>query len=314
MEANQDSYTERCGLFGDLPTRMMVWLIRTFPRMPYALEWSLLHLSVLVIFILARQQRHAIRENLKHIYPDLSIAEGLWGGFCVLRNFGWTYIDSLRAKLGQNCVTWELVGEETFQKIKSSREAAILFTTHTGNYDLAACLFAAEFGRTLHTVRVPERTKKLQKIRQREFEADMAKYPYFKVHYNTSDNLLGMELVKLLGNGELLALQCDRVFGDVVGMEVPWSDDVSFRVPMGPMTLASISKCPCYPLFVVRGGKRHYKVIFEPALQLDPKVRRPRAMDYALPWVQRVEGFLRSYSHEWFVFEQAFSCGHDTKK
>lgn len=313
MEVNQDSYAERCSLFGDLPTRLMIWLVRTFPRMPYAMEWFLLHASVLVILLLARKQRQAISENLKQIYDDLSFAEAIWGAFCVLRNFGWTYIDSLRAKLGQNNVSWELEGVEVFQQIRTSKEAAILFTTHTGNYDLAACLFASAFGRTLHTVRVPERTERLQEIRQREFEADMEKYPYFKVLYNSSDNLLGVELVRLLSDGELLALQCDRVFGDVAGMYVPWKGNVSLRLPKGPMTLACISKCPCYPLYVVRDRHRHYKVIFEPALELDPSVRRPREMDYARPWAERLEKFLVSHSHEWFVFEEAFVCENDSK-
>jgi len=300
-------------VFGDLPTRAMIWAVKSFPRMPYAIEWFLLNASALVIYGLAGEHRRAIRSNLKHIHDDLSLAESYWWSFCVFRNFGWTYLDSMRARFDQKSITWELDGEEVFQEIRDSKQAAILFTTHTGNYDLAACLFASAFKRTLHTVRVPERTERLQKIRQREFEANMEQYPYFKVHYNKSDNLLGVELANLLSQGELIALQCDRVFGDIVEMDVPLSpggdsSDVLFRVPKGPMTLACFAKCPCYPLYVVRDRYRHYRVVFEPAIvvETEPGRRRPREIDYARPWVARLQRFLKNHSHEWFVFEKAF--------
>lgn len=310
MSVDQDSYSSRMSLFGDLPTRSMLWVVKSFPRMPYFIEAFLLYSSVAIIFCLAREQRRAIRANLRHIHQDLSVVESYWGAYCVLKNFGWAYIDSMRAKFGQKSITWELEGEEVFQEIRDSKKAAILFTTHTGNYDLAACLFASSFGRTLHTVRVPERTESLQKLRKKEFEEQMDKYPFFKVHYNTSDNLLGIELAKLLSDGELIALQCDRVFGDVVELELPVEEtEWSLRVPKGPMTLACFAKCPCYPLYVVRDRHRHYRVIFEPALELEmnPNQRRAKELDYAKPWLQRLRRFLRCHSHEWFVFENAFT-------
>jgi len=272
--------------------------------------------SVSVIFLLARKQRRAIRSNLNHIHGTLSWWKGTSGAYLVVCNFGWTYLDSMRARFGQKSITWELVGEEVFHQIRDSEEAAILLTTHTGNYDLAACLFSEEFGRTLHTIRMPEQTEELQEIRQREFEAKMKAYPFFKVHYNTSENLLGVELARLLSNGELLALQCDRVIGDVVAMEVPLPshDDISMRLPKGPMTLTVIGKCPCYPLYVVRDRHRHYRVIFEPALKVDPSVRRPREMDYARCWTERLQAFLKNHSHEWFVFEEVFTRSEKEKK
>ena len=146
----------------------MRWAIRSFPNMPYAVEWFLMNASVFVIFLLAGEQRRAIRSNLACIHNDLSLAKGYWWTFCVIRNFGWTYLDSMRARFGQKSITWELDGEEIFNEIRESKDATILFTAHTGNYDLAACLFASEFGRTLHPVRAPERTENLQKIRCRK--------------------------------------------------------------------------------------------------------------------------------------------------
>jgi len=293
----------------------MIWLIRAYPRMPWIIEASFLYFFTMVVFLLARQQRESIRANLKVIYDDLTYLEGYVGTYLVFRNFGWSYIDSIRARFGQDVVTWELEGEEVFQRLRGSQGAAMLFTTHTGNYDLAGALFASRFERTLHTVRVPERSSHLREMRKKELSEDMDKYENFKVHYNEEGNLLGIELAKLLSEGELLVIQGDRVIGDVVGLDVPMDDrDVSFRIPKGPMSLACFCKCPCYPLFVVRTRFRHYKVIFEPALEplRDPTKRRPSEMDYAKPWVDRLRNFLRQYGHEWFVFEDAFTPNKDS--
>ncbi|MCP5537920.1 MAG: hypothetical protein H7A51_17015 [Akkermansiaceae bacterium] len=310
MAQDQDTNHSRFGVFGDFPTRAMMWVIGATPRMPYFIEASLLYFFTFVVFVLARQQRESIRANLKVVYDDLSLAEGYVGVFLVFRNFGWAYIDSIRVRLGQDVVTWEIDGQEIFEKVRGQQGAAILFTTHTGNYDLAGALFAKQFERVLHTVRVPERSVHLRKIREQELSGDMDNCSCFKVHYNTEDNLLGIELARLLAEGELLAIQCDRVIGDVVQLDVPMVDrDVTFRIPKGPMSLARIARCPCYPLFVVRDRYRHYRVIFEPALVplSGARKRKPDEMDYARAWVERLRAFLGKHGREWFVFEDAFT-------
>lgn len=290
----------------------MIWVLRKFPGMPYAVEAFLLHFFTLVVFLLARSQREAIRGNLKIIHRDLAFCEGYVGAYRVFANFGWNYIDSLRVRLGQDVVTWEMEGREHFEKIRGGRGAAIIFTTHTGNYDLAAALFATEFERVLHTVRMPERTPEMQALKEKEFASDAAQNACFRVHYNTSDNLLGIELAQLLSRGELLAIQCDRVMGTVVELAVPLPGrGASIRIPKGPMTLASFSRCPCYPLYIIREKRRHYRVVFEPELAVSPArgggaPKKPRENDYAAAWVRRLMRFLEQHSSQWFAFENAF--------
>ncbi|MBK1831412.1 hypothetical protein JIN77_11790 [Verrucomicrobiaceae bacterium R5-34] len=313
MAVNQSTNYSRLGLFGDIPTRMMNYVIRTFPGMPAWLEASLLYFFSFIVFALARQQREAIRANLKTIHADLAFCEAYVGAYLVFVNFGWSFIDSLRVRNGQDVITWDVQGEEILQDIRDKQEAAILFTTHTGNYDLAASLFASQFKRVLHTVRMPERSPELQEIREKELAEDAAQNSHFRVHYNKEDKLLGIELAQLLSDGELLAIQCDRVVGQVVEIAVPLERaDSSFRIPKGPMTLACFSRCPCYPLYVIRERRRHYRVIFEPALQVplttaEGKRAKPREMDYAQAWVKQLMRFLDQYSYQWFVFEHAFN-------
>lgn len=309
---NQGADVSRFGVFGDIPTRGMLWIIGAFPKMPFLIEAALLYFFTLVVFLLAHPQRRAIRLNLKSITPDLSWAEGYLGVFQVFVNFGWTYVDGLRARLGQEVVTWEIDGLDVFEEIRDMRGAAILLTTHTGNYDLAAALFSPKFGRDLHTVRAPERSPLLQEIRRRELECDTTRYEHFKVHYNASESMLGVELARLLSEGELVAIQSDRVFGEVVAIEIPiHSNGASIRLPKGPMVLAVIAKCPCYPVHVVRIRHHHYRIIFQKPLEVS--ATRPREADFAHAWAARLMPFLETHALEWFVFEEAFTSATKNK-
>jgi len=305
IATNQGADVSRFGVFGDFPSRAMLRLLHAFPKMPFAIEVGLLYFFTFVVFLFAHPQRRAIRANLKTIIPDLSLAEGYLGVFRVFVNFGWTYIDGLRVRLGQEVVTWEIDGLGIFEEIRDLPGGAILLTTHTGNYDLAAALFSPKFGRDLHTVRAPERSPLLQEIRCRELEHDTARYEHFKVHYNSSESMLGVELARLLGEGELVVIQSDRVVGEVVAIEVPISHQAAaIRLPKGPLVLAMIAKCPCYPMHVVRVRHRHYRIMFQKPLVVES--RRPREADYARAWAERLMPFLETHALEWFVFEQAF--------
>ena len=288
----------------------MCRVLKATPRMPFFIEAGLLYFFSFIVLILAHPQRRAIRGNLKVIWEDMGWAESYAGVFRVFVNFGWTYIDGLRTRLGPE---GHFLGDRRtshFEEIRTTEGAAIILTTHTGNYDLAAALFSPKFGRDLHTVRAPERSPLLQEIRRKELEADADRYEHFKVHYNSSDSLLGIELARLLMKGELVAIQSDRVVGEVVAIEVPLPGrQASIRLPKGPMTLAALAKCPCYPLHVVRERHRHYRIIFQKPLVVAPHTpgARVREMEYARAWSANLMPFLEEHGLQWFVFEEAFS-------
>lgn len=288
----------------------MLRALRMSPRMPYFIESGLLHFFSFVVLLLAHRQRRAVRKNLAVIWHDLSWAEGLLGAYRVFVNFGWTYIDGMRTRLGQKVVTWEIDNIPAFEAIRDTPGAALILTTHTGNYDLAAALFSPKFGRDLHTVRAPERSPLLQEIRRKELERDTRRYSHFKVHYNSSDSLLGIELARLLTEGELVAIQSDRVIAEVAAVEIPLPGrSEKFRLPRGPMSLAALARCPCYPLHVVRDRHRHYRIIFQEPLEVtSSRAPRPaREMDYGRAWVGSLMPFLEKHALEWFVFEEAFT-------
>ena len=54
---NQGVDMSRFGVFGDFPTRAMLWSIGTFPKMPFSVEATLLYFFAGVVFFLAHPQR-----------------------------------------------------------------------------------------------------------------------------------------------------------------------------------------------------------------------------------------------------------------
>lgn len=309
-DTNQEPDVSRFGVFGDFPTRIMYAGIRATPRMPFFIEAALLYFFSFVVFVLAGQQRRAVRRNLSKIWDDMGWIEGNVGAFQVFVNFGWTTIDGMRTRLGQKVVSWEIDGIPEFEKLRDKPGAAIILTTHTGNYDLAAALFSPKFGRSLHTVRAPERSPFLQEIRRKELEADSSRYEHFKVHYNSTDSLLGIELARLLSDGELVAIQSDRIVADVVAIETPFGNNgAMIRLPKGPMALATIARCPCFPLHVVRTRYRHYRILIQAPLVVTPLTpgARIREPDFARAWAASLLPFLREHGLQWFIFEEAFT-------
>ena len=138
-----------------------------------------------------------------------------WAGYQMFLQFALTYLDRLWHMHFKKAVTWDIPHRERFDAIRALPTGVIIFTIHSGNYDIGASLFAEKFGRKLHTVRAPEQRADMQKLREAELRRTEQANPLLKVHYSEADNHLGMELCRILRTGEAVAVQGDRVIGKV---------------------------------------------------------------------------------------------------
>ena len=131
-------------------------------------------------------------------------------------------------------------------------------------------------------------------------------FPQFRTLYNRDGNLLGVELARLLGEGNIVAMQGDRVMFDVSPMDVEVEPGLHMRLPKGPLFLARATKAPCYPLFITREGWRRYRVTIHPPIQLPPR-RRGDDSEAAKIWANAIFGTARENWNQWFVFEPLLS-------
>ena len=290
-------------MFGDLPPRLM---LRALLVTPFFLEPILISCWSTVIFVVARSQRLGVISNLTALHPHWSKLRVRVGAWRVFWNFALTLIDAARWETGTGSIDWSIDGLENMQHLAARTDGCIILTAHMGNYDIAAPVFASRFHRVLYTVRSPERQAETQRIKEEEIRSKELAYPNFRTLYNRKDDLLGIELARLLGEGHVVAVQGDRVIFDVSPMTVETSEGLSVTLPKGPLYLARATGAPTYPLFIVREGWRRYRVTVLPELQLPPR-KRGEPDPAPVIWAETILAIVKSHWQQWYVFEPLLS-------
>lgn len=275
----------------------MVWILRHFPTTPCV--W-LTSPVALVCYVFARGQGRGVRSNLRVLLAGRSALRCWLGGYQVFRQFALTYLDRLLCRHCGRQVEWEVQGREFFEQMKHEPGGVLVFTVHSGNYDVGSSLLAEHLGRPLHTVRVPERSASLAELRAAELHAASDQQPLLRVHYNTPGGHLGIDLCRLLLAGEIVAVQGDRVVMDVSPLVVV-HDGVRYTIPLGPLMLAETARVPCYPVLLARTGVCRYRIEISPPLGGGP--RRLTRAELAGLWLPVMADFLRRHWDQWFVFE-----------
>ncbi|HAL72290.1 MAG TPA: hypothetical protein DCP71_11005 [Verrucomicrobiales bacterium] len=285
------------GLHGAFWTQILLKILRILP------VWMCLVLNstvVWAIYCLAGPQRRAVLDNLKGLRPDFGPLRRWWAGYQVFHQFALTYLDRLWHMHFKREVTWDIPDLKHFEEMRAQPGGVLVFTIHSGNYDIGATLFAQKFGRTLHMVRVPEQTEELQELRAAELKKVEDENPHLRVHYNEVDSHLGLELCRILMAGEAVAVQGDRVVTGVSPIEMD-HEGVTFKIPRGPLVLAEIARVPCYPIFLQRMGTLKYRIVCGPCFY-DGKTKQ-RADDLGKVWLPIMHRFVHEHWDQWFVFE-----------
>ena len=302
-EQDKGSWKRRLGVFGDLPTR---FLMRGLKVAPWFVEPLLVAAWTALFYGVAAEQRRAVVGNLRALHPRWGGLRAWIGGYRGFWNFAATYVDAMRCETGTGEVDWVIEGMDAFDQLAATEEGCLILTAHMGNYDMAAPLFSSKFGRTIYAVRAPEREPEMQKIREAELREKERLNPLFRTLYNDGGEMLGVELARLLREGNVVAVQGDRVVFEVSPMEVEVEPGLMMKLPRGPLFLARVSEVTVFPLFILRDGWRRYRVKVFPPLELPPR-RRGRGEDPAVKaWAGAILGVVRPNWAQWFVFEPVF--------
>lgn len=273
---------------------------------PWFLEAPLIAGWTAFFFLLAKNQRRAVAGNLRAMFPEWGAARALIGSWRVFWNFAVTYVDGQRCESGTGGIDWAIDGIDHLEALSSHPDGCVILTAHMGNYDIAAPLFSSRIQRSLYAVRAPEQEPEVQKIREEEMRRKERENPHFRTLYNTDNNLLGIELARLLQEGNLVAVQGDRVVFDVSPMDVEVETGLHMRLPRGPLFLVRATGKACFPLFITRDGWRRYRVTTFPALALPPRTRGADTEASEI-WARAILHFVRAHWNQWFVFEPVLS-------
>ena len=264
----------------------------------------LLWLASSIFFFVAIPARRAVVRNLSIILPKSSKAVNYFRTIRVFANFGWSLVDGAVYRFRRGEFTCDLDGEEFLQELASAPRSIVL-TAHLGNYNLAAALFAERFQRTIHMVRAPEPDALAAKhlgTSVQELAAGAV-----TIGYSNDGTSLAFDLLNSLRRGEIICIQGDRLVPNVARRPVRFCGR-EVALPFGPFALAWASDTPIRPLFVVRTGERHYRIIARaPIICRGTRAGRDQQLASAMQeWSGVLEQIVTDHWSQWFAFTPLF--------
>jgi phosphatidylinositol dimannoside acyltransferase len=254
-----------------------------------------------LLFLTWRPVRIGVMANLRAIFPGMNPLRILIRTYRVLWNFAWTIADNVRYTETQTVPDWEFEGLEAFERLQSHQGGAILLTAHMGSYDLGAHLFSLRAGRNITMVRAPEPDPETRRFEQEASHRGGIRS--LTVGFNTQAGGLAFDLVHAIQCGEVVAIQGDRVTPGIAASETTLFGHRTL-VPTGPFALALATRVPIFPVFIIRIGRRRYRLVTDDPIfvKRDPT----RAKDFSVPvqtWTAILERMVRDHWYQWYTFE-----------
>ena len=104
-----------------------------------------------------------------------------------------------------------------------------------------------------------------------------------------------------LADGEIVSLPGDRVFGSQKTVECAFFG-AKAKFPAGPFVLAVQREAPVLTVFVMKEGRRDYKVLLERLPESEGKTRQERVQALADAYASILEKVVRQYPDQWYNF------------
>lgn len=269
-------------------------------NVPYWLEPFILGLWT-GLFLFWTSGRRGVMKNLSAILPGSWRITNFFRVYRVFWNFAWVIDDKVRFKELRVVPDWEFAGREHFDRLRAEAGGAIILTAHMGNYDLGAHLFAEMSKRPIVMVRAPETDPETRRFEEEAHDRTNAEG--LKIDFSTRANELALDLLHAVQRGEIIAIQGDRVTPGISSLPATLFGKPT-RVPAGPFALSMAARVPIYPLFIMRLGRRRYRLVVGAPFDVQRTRDRNEAFEAAVAkWTRELEAVVKAGWQQWFAFE-----------
>lgn len=232
-------------------------------------------------------------KNLTTIFPEMQDKERRDLLAKMWENLGRTvgefsYIGRASASDYEKIVTLE--GKENIEKYLASGQAAIFFSAHMANWELAPKT-AAISGTPLALVYRPSNNPLVEKL-----------VKDVRACYQSEAIAKGMsgarDIMKCLKNGQPVGMLLDQKMND--GIAVPFFGRDAMTAP-AVATLARKFKCPVIPAQIIRLEGVRFKVIVHPPLYANDSGDASKdTYDFMCQINRTMEGWIRQHPEQWF--------------
>jgi KDO2-lipid IV(A) lauroyltransferase len=196
--------------------------------------------------------------------------------------------------------TVEVEALEHWRAVADGGRGCVMVTAHLGLYDAGSMMPAAKEARRVHVVREPEVDPRAQALIQETVAA--VEGTHYRVHFQNGDPLQAVALVEALERGEIVAVQADRPHAGGKTVTAMLFGN-SFPLPAGPAVLARTAGVPMLPVFALREGRRRFRLVFRPPIEVARTADRGADLEAAMGSVAgEIEYAIRRAPEQWFVF------------
>ncbi len=175
----------------------------------------------------------------------------------------------------------------------------IVLTSHFGCWEIGARALC-RFGRPVNVVMASEANPTVQAfLEQMRVDTDL------RVIFSDTSPFSSVGMLQALRRGEIVAIQMDRTTPGQVTHEVRFFGR-RVKLPIGAFALARAAAVPIWPVFSVRTGRRRYRFLPEPPIEI-PREAGDETLLLALQQITtRFERRVQEYPHQWFQFGPFF--------
>jgi lauroyl/myristoyl acyltransferase len=253
-------------------------------------------------YLVARQDRILVKQNLKTIFPDKSESQIKQIRLSMFRNFAKYLVDFFRLAVIDKGFVEKRISIENMRYVDQALKegkGAILLTAHIGNWELGGVAVAL-LGYPLWAVALEHNHAHVNRFFNGQRQSKGLKVIPF-------NKAVRQSLQVLRGNG-LLALVGDRDFTREGGVIVDFLNKKA-SLPRGPAALCFKTNAPIIPGFIVRNADDSFTLHFEHPITAPTQDKQPLSDDQAIMWLllkykTLIEEYIRKYPDQWFMFRQ----------
>lgn len=183
---------------------------------------------------------------------------------------------------------------DLFEELCAGEAGFIQLSSHVGNYELVGYTLVSP--RRINALMFGGETATIMQNRAALFgQTGVRMVP-------VSEDLSHIYVLNnALADGEIASLPGDRVFGSQKTVECAFFG-AKAKFPAGPFVLAVQREAPVLTVFVMKEGRRDYKVLLERLPESEGKTRQERVQALADAYASILEKVVRQYPDQWYNF------------